>query len=104
MKTLDYDLFANTHNDVFNVSYDPEQPPLPLTLVEVSEKRDIGNDMESFSLLFQAPKSVGCLGQGTWAMENTKNSDLISLFIVPVGEDEEYFKYEAIISCKKLQE
>jgi len=100
MSNFNYSAFVNDRNEVFNVSYDPEHPPLPLTLIEISDRRILGNDMEGFSLLFHGPKQIGCLEQGTWAMESKEEVGLITLFIVPVGEDEDNYKYEAIINQK----
>lgn len=68
---------------------------VPMTLVEVSDLRTSPN-AESFSILFRGPKSAP-LGQGQHVVGHERLSEL-ELFIVPVGEDQDAYHYEAIFN------
>jgi hypothetical protein len=39
MREFNHEKFVSAHNEVFDVCYEPEQPSLPLRLVEVSDKK-----------------------------------------------------------------
>lgn len=68
-----------------------------LKLTEVSELKQ-SSPFESFALLFQSPKEA-FLNQGTYCLAN-KQMGTYNIFLVPVGEDENSYKYEAIFNYK----
>jgi hypothetical protein len=63
-----------------------------LELTEVTDQR-ITKRQEMFSLIFHGPKEP-FLTQQTYPLEN-KNVGVSELFLVPIGETETGFKYEA---------
>lgn len=69
--------------------------PVPLQLVEVSERRSTPRH-EQFALLFHGPAHV-LLHQQLWPLQHAQLGQL-ELFLVPVGQSQDGFQYEAVFS------
>ncbi len=90
---LNYEDFCELRNtDFFIVGSEPE---FSLTLFEISEHL-IGPQTASFALLFKGPADR-FLEQNNYDLQNEKLGDC-SLFLVPVGREEDGFIYEALFN------
>ena len=72
--------------------------PIELELVHVSELQSTPHQ-EIFSILFRGPLEI-LLPQRTYQLEH-EQMGMLSLFIVPVGKDEQGYEYEAVFNCVK---
>lgn len=92
--TLQHENFAAQLNTTFHVV--PQSgPTVSLKLVEVSEKK-VAQIQERFSLLFQGPVQP-MLPQQTYTFRHGVMGEFV-MFIVPVGQNEQGVKYEAIFN------
>ncbi|MDG9670280.1 hypothetical protein ONV78_21255 [Hahella sp. CR1] len=94
-----HDQFQSNQDKTFYATYDSNQPPLELTLVEVSDKKELGGGFESFSVIFKAGKDKGLMPQQTCAVKND-NCGAHDIFIVPVAEKDDCYLYESVFSYK----
>jgi len=88
-------MFAEQLNTVFHAVLQPEDPRVPLELIEVGEQRPSPR-VDNYSLLFRGPKEF-CLLQSMYPLEHESLGPL-DLFLVPVGDRPDGFRYEAIIN------
>ena len=91
------DVFQSHLNETFTVHVEGHDP-IPLSLVEVDKRIDTERQ-SSFSIYFTGPTHVQ-LKQATFLISHDKLGEL-ELFVVPVAQTEEYFKYESIFSLLK---
>ena len=70
--------------------------PLELELVEVGGGQTHGQDSYSFSLLFRGGPHFR-LSQHTFTLEHDRLGTL-DIFLVPVSQDEDGFRYEAVFN------
>lgn len=91
---LTKEAFAENLNTKFRV---PLEPPnaAELELVEVLETMRTPRQQQ-FSVFFRGPLDY-LLPQATYHMEHEKMG-AISLFIVPVGREQDGFRYEAVFN------
>ena len=72
----------------------------PLELLEAVKLGDRPSSSsarsEAFSILFKGPKSI-FLPQQIWALNHSTLGD-ISVFLVPVAQDADGFRYEAVFN------
>jgi hypothetical protein len=79
----------------------PAETPRPLDL-ELVEVKGFGpmpegqRPVERFSLLFRGPGDI-FMQQGTFTLDHPEMGEQ-TLFIVPVGRDEQGFKYEVVFN------
>jgi hypothetical protein len=76
--------------------------PFELELSEVKEYVPQSNEqdgMERFSLFFYGPGDI-LLKQGTFTLEHPTMGEVL-LFIVPVGQDPQGFRYEVVFNYFK---
>ena len=95
---LTEEAFAQHLNTKFRARVEAPRP-LELLLTQV-RRYDTGsgerNDMERFSLYFQGPPDM-MLPQGTYTFDHEGMGEL-ALFIVPIGRDEDGFRYEVVFN------
>lgn len=82
-------------NQPFKIQFSDQDLVLELSEVKRSGKPYKEGAREPFSLLFNADASRGILRQGNYHLEN-KEMGKQSMFLVPVGVDENICQYEAI--------
>ena len=73
--------------------------PVELELAEVKGYTAQSNEpggMERFSLFFKGPGDI-MLGQGTFTLDHPAMGEIM-LFIVPVGQDPQGFRYEVVFN------
>ena len=87
MNQLEYETFAEAVGTTFNVAQTVE-----IRLAEISLKREIGRQV-MFALYFVGPKEP-FIPQGTYEMSHPTLGNG-ELFLVPVAETSDGFKYEA---------
>ncbi|MGB7203491.1 MAG: hypothetical protein WBD16_14685 [Pyrinomonadaceae bacterium] len=85
---LDYEIYFGVKGSEFRLA----DSDIQLELVEVSEKKVTGVH-EMFSLLFCGAKDEA-LSQGTYDLTHDTLGS-VTLFLVPVGLDENGYRYEA---------
>ena len=77
---------------------------IAIRLAQVSPLKSCGATFESFSLLFDADKSAGLLGQGTYELAND-GIGVHPIFITPVlhaaGQADKHY-YEAVFTRRKV--
>lgn len=88
-------MFAEQLNTFFQAVLQPDQYRVPLELVEVGEQRPSPR-VDNYSLLFRGPKEF-CLLQSMYPLEHDSLGEF-DLFLVPVGEKPDGFRYEAVIN------
>lgn len=86
--------FADQLNTQFSTVLYPDIPVV-LELVEVGPQRP-SPKLDNYSLLFRGPAEF-CLMQSMYPLEHPVIGNL-DLFIVPVNEKPDGFRYEAIIN------
>ena len=90
---LNFETFAAQLNTSFRV-----KPAADLTvellLIEANDKSVASQEM--FSLIFQGPSRT-FLPQGLYPVEHDRIG-VFDLFIVPIGRDEDQYRYEAIFN------
>jgi hypothetical protein len=93
-ETLSKEAFAENLNTKFRIPLNSSSPA-EIELIEVMEARSTPRQQQ-FSLFFRGPLEY-FLPQGTYHMEHEKLGPL-DLFIVPVGKEQEGFRYEAVFN------
>ena len=93
LSTLSYQELAAQVNTKFRLAETPE--PLEIELIEATEP-EITPRQEMFSLFFQGPKDF-LLPQRTYQLTHEILGDG-ALFLVPVGQTEAGYKYEAVFN------
>lgn len=91
--------FSKHVNTKFRVSV---EPPVELELTEVKSymsKPDEETGMERFSAFFRGPNDR-FLEQQTYSFEHDEMGDF-ALFLVPVKQDQNGFRYEAVFNYYK---
>jgi hypothetical protein len=90
---LDYTTFASHLHTRFQVAAEA-MPATDLQLIEATDHSTPRQEM--FSLLFHGPREP-FLAQRTYPFHHDQLG-AFDLFLVPVGKDEEGFRYEAIFN------
>ena len=80
----------------------PGAEPLVLELIEVADKTPTGFPGEQFSLLFKGTLDA-YLPQQTYALEHAQMGRL-DLFLVPVDERKDGYRYEAFFNLATLDD
>ena len=93
-ETLTKEAFAENLNTKFRIPMESSSAA-EIELVEVMEARSTSRQRQ-FSLFFRGPLEY-LLPQGTYHMEHEKMGGL-DLFIVPVGREQDGFRYEAVFN------
>jgi|SRR5689334_7804135 len=91
--------FSKHVNTKFRVAV---EPPVELELIEVKgymSKPDEESGMERFSAFFSGPRDR-FLAQQTYSFEHDQMGDF-ALFLVPVKQDQNGFRYEAVFNYYK---
>lgn len=89
--------FQDAKNQIFTVTHGEEK--VELTLKDVKVKTEyVPKGYESFSLFFHDSKDDELLPQGTYDMQHEGRN--IKIFIVPFGEDNGIFGYQAVFNRK----
>ena len=91
--------FSKHVNTKFRVAV---EPPVELELIEVKgylSKPDEESGMERFSAFFNGP-SERFLAQQTYSFEHDQMGAFV-LFLVPVKQDQNGFRYEAVFNYYK---
>lgn len=99
LEELTEEWFAPHVNTKFRVVADESHPPVELELTEVAgygEKPGEQGGMVRFSLFFRGPADF-FLPQRTYEFMHEHVENFL-LFIVPIGRDEQGFRYEAVIN------
>lgn len=92
--------FSKHVNTKFNVNAEAPQP-IELELVEVKsyENKDKSGEqsgMERFSVYFKGPSNP-FLQQATYSLLHERLGEVV-LFLVPIAQDENGFRYEAVFN------
>ena len=93
--------FARHLNTSFRVLVDAPRP-IELELVEVKGWRsevEEQSGMERFSLFFRGPADIH-MPQQTYTLEHEQLGTL-HIFLVPIGRDEQGFRYEAVFNFRR---
>jgi uncharacterized protein DUF6916 len=93
--------FSQNVNTKFTVKVDSAEP-VDLELVEVAVRANEANEqagMERFSTFFHGPANF-FLPQQTYEMTHPQMGEL-QIFLVPVGENERGYRYEAVFNLFK---
>lgn len=90
--------FAEQEGSVFQVMLANDQT-FDLILESVEEKEKANDAFESFSLFFQGQKNA-FLPQNTYVLKH-EELGLNEIFLVPIGEKETVFEYQAVFNLKK---
>ena len=93
-EAFDKTLFAKNLNTKFSVRVDADKT-IELELTEITESNSAPNH-EQFALAFRGPADV-YLPQQIYPLEHQRLGTM-SVFLVPVGRDEQGFEYEAIFN------
>ncbi len=93
------DMFAGSLNGTFCLPFD-DGTAINLVLDSLSDLRT-GLQYEAFSLVFLGPRDP-ILPQQLYHMQNELLGAL-TLFLVPIGQDAEHTRYEAVINRKVVQ-
>jgi len=93
-EAFDKGLFAENLNTKFSVRVDANKT-VELELTEITESNAAPNH-EQFALAFRGPGDV-YLPQQIYQLDHQRLGTM-SVFLVPVGRDEQGFEYEAIFS------
>jgi len=98
--------FRENLNTPFRVVVDQEMPkPIDLTLVEVESRPSQADEeagMERFSVFFlSAPEFL--LSQGVFHLSHPRMGEF-DLFLVPVGQEANGFRYEAVYNFYKPEQ
>jgi hypothetical protein len=91
---LTKDAFAENLNTKFRIQLEASNT-VELELIEVLETMRTLRQQQ-FSVFFRGPLDY-LLPQGTYHMEH-KKMGTVSLFIVPVGREQDGFRYEAVFN------
>lgn len=91
---LHRDEFAAALNTRFRL-YRVGDEPVELILIQVSELQ-VTARLESFSILFRGPPHI-LLPQRTYQLDHAQMGK-IELFIVPVGQNESGYEYQAVFN------
>ena len=94
LENLNSRVFAEQLHSTFQLRA-PGAAPLPVELVEVSEK-DPSATVEQFSLIFRGPLTPH-FPQGTYTFEHEKLGTA-DLFTVPLGPQDAAMRYQVIFS------
>ena len=89
-----YEAFARSANTKFIVEFSSWKQ-LEIRLTQVSEKEE-SVLQEQFSLLFHGPIDE-FMPQGTYTLRHT-TLGTFDLFLVPIGQNQEGFSYEAVFN------
>ena len=94
--TLTMETFSPLVNAEFDVHIDDNV--LPVTLLEVTPLNGPGDspDRQAWSLVFQFPPQQ-LFDQGTYVFEHADTGSL-AIFVVPIGQDENGVRYQAIFN------
>jgi hypothetical protein len=90
---LDFETFAAQLNTAFRVK-PAEMPPVELRLIKANDKSVPRQEM--FSLIFEGPIQT-FLSQQIYQVEHDRIG-AFDLFLVPVGQDENGYQYEAVFN------
>ena len=93
-EAFDKTLFAENLNTKFSVRVDANRT-IELELTGITESNSAPNH-EQFALAFRGPADV-YLPQQIYPLEHQRLGTM-SIFLVPVGRDEQGFEYEAIFN------
>jgi hypothetical protein len=91
---LTKEAFAENLNTKFRIPMQSSSAA-ELELIEVVEARSTSRQQQ-FSVFFRGPSEY-LLPQATYHMEHEKMGEM-DLFIVPVGREQEGFRYEAVFN------
>jgi hypothetical protein len=104
-ETLSKESFAEHLNTKFRVLHDVEGvPEFELELAEVVEFPTLTHsrsDVERFSLFFYGPANI-YMPQSTYRLAHEQLGEL-EIFLVPVAQEPQGFRYEAVFSYYKEQ-
>ena len=95
--SLTHENFAAQLHTKFRVQVD-EANAVDLVLAEVSELKTLPGQ-EQFSIVFQGPLET-FLAQGGRQLEHKEMGDF-ELFLVPIGQNENGYQYEAVFNRLK---
>lgn len=101
--TLTEHEFSQHLNTSFRLNLDTPEP-VELKLVEVKgypSKAEEHGGMERFSVFFTGPKDFR-LPQSLYQLEHAAMGKL-DIFLVPIAEDDQRFRYEAVFNYFKKQ-
>ncbi|MDX6306054.1 MAG: hypothetical protein QOI77_3023 [Blastocatellia bacterium] len=93
-EAFDKTVFAENLNTKFSVRVDGNKT-VELELTEITESNSAPNH-EQFAVAFRGPADV-YLPQQIYPLEHQRMGTM-SVFLVPVGRDEQGFEYEAIFT------
>ena len=93
-ETLTHEALAKSLGTVFQVQVATDQT-VELRLTEISDLKR-SERQEGFAIVFSGPNDA-FLGQGTQLMRH-EHLGHFELFIVPIGQDEDGYRYEAIFN------
>jgi hypothetical protein len=93
-KDLTKEIFSESLKTKFRLDSEPSKA-IELELIELNEGVSTPRH-EQFSLIFRGPLDY-FIGQGTYHMEHDKMGG-IDLFLVPVGQEQDGFRYEVIFN------
>jgi Domain of unknown function (DUF6916) len=94
LKDLTKEMFSESMNTKFRLGPEPSRS-IELELIALTE--GVSNPgHEQFSLIFRGPLDY-FLGQGTYQIEHDKMGE-IGLFLVPVSQEQDGFRYEAVFN------
>jgi hypothetical protein len=97
MSRLTRTTFAPHQNTAFRLAGDAEgTPSIDLELIEVTDKTPANFEGEQFSLIFKGPPDAP-LYQQTYALAHDDMGE-VSLFLVPVGQQDDGLLYEAFFN------
>ena len=96
--TLNFESFAARLNTPFRVRQE-EAGAVELQLIEVNDKSIPRQEM--FSLIFQGPNQA-FLPQRLYSIEHDQIG-VFDLFLVPIGQDENGYRYEAVFNRLRKQ-
>ncbi len=90
------DDFAPHLNTTFRLLQEQTAEPLELELIDITGGRTHGQDSSSFSLYFRGGPHFR-LSQHTFTLEHDALGAL-DLFLVPIAQDADGFRYEAVFN------
>ncbi|MFK7972213.1 MAG: hypothetical protein AB8F95_17720 [Bacteroidia bacterium] len=94
---MEKETFLPHLNTVFNLPFS-DREPLPLELIEVKELvKHPETPREPFSLVFRNEMKEQHLIQNFYQLQHKALGD-VSLFLVPIGPDDQGMRYEALFN------
>ena len=94
-KVVDYDFFNAHLEHSFTVAL-PDGQSCQLVLSGLQKRDTAPKGWESFTVTFDSPPEV-YLAQATYEL-NSEATGKISIFLVPVAQDEKGYQYEAVFN------